>query len=123
MLSGEAANINFKSCGLTRSGLETTIHRTRDKHVNHYTTDAVTNVYISPEDSIISTKVVLWILCTPLVSSKSSSWFRFRHQAILCVGHHVILCVGHQVRLCVGHQVRLCVGHQVFTSKTKHYNL
>ena len=41
MLSGEATNTNFIVFGLTRPGLEPTIHRTRDEHANHYATDAV----------------------------------------------------------------------------------
>ena len=41
MLSGEVTNTNFIVFGLTRSGFEPTIYCTRDKHANHYTTDAV----------------------------------------------------------------------------------
>jgi hypothetical protein len=41
MLSGEATNTNFIVFGLTRSGLEPTIYRTRGEHANHCTTDAV----------------------------------------------------------------------------------
>ena len=41
VLSGEAINANFIIFGLTRSGLEPTIYRTRCEHANHYTTDAV----------------------------------------------------------------------------------
>jgi hypothetical protein len=41
MLSGEATNPNLLVFGLTRSGLEATIYRTRWEHDNHYTTDAV----------------------------------------------------------------------------------
>jgi hypothetical protein len=41
MLSGEATNINFKTFGLTRPGLEPTIYRTRDEHAKHYTTDVI----------------------------------------------------------------------------------
>jgi hypothetical protein len=41
VLSGEATNTNFVVFDLTRSGLEPTIYRTRDEHVNHYTTDAI----------------------------------------------------------------------------------
>jgi hypothetical protein len=40
-LFGEAANTNFIAVGLTRSRLETTVHRTRGQHTNHYTTDEV----------------------------------------------------------------------------------
>ena len=39
MLSGEAANTNFKVFGLTRPGLEPTIYLTWSEH--HYATDAV----------------------------------------------------------------------------------
>jgi len=39
MLSGEATNTNFVVCGLTRSGLEPTIYRTRSEQANCYTTD------------------------------------------------------------------------------------
>ena len=41
MLSGEAANTDF--IGLTQSGLEPTIYRTRVEHANYYTTEAVWN--------------------------------------------------------------------------------
>jgi hypothetical protein len=41
MLRREATNTNFIVFGLTRPGLEPTIYRTRGKHANHYTTDAV----------------------------------------------------------------------------------
>jgi hypothetical protein len=41
MLSGEATNTNFTIFGLTRTGLEPTIYRTRGKHADHYTTDVV----------------------------------------------------------------------------------
>ena len=41
MLSGEATSTNFIVFGLTRPGLEPTIHHTRGVHNNHYTTDAV----------------------------------------------------------------------------------
>jgi len=41
VLSGEATNTNFIVFGLARPGLEPTIYRTRGKHANDYTTDAV----------------------------------------------------------------------------------
>ena len=41
MLSGEAIITNFLVFGLTRSGLEPMIYRTRGEHANHFTTDAV----------------------------------------------------------------------------------
>jgi hypothetical protein len=34
-----------QKCGLTRSGLELTINRSRGKHVNHHTTDAVLEIF------------------------------------------------------------------------------
>ena len=37
--------------GLTRSGLEPTIYRTRGEHTNHYTTDAV--IYIEDNNRFI----------------------------------------------------------------------
>ena len=37
VLSGEATNTNFIVFGLSRSGLEPTIYRTRREHANHYT--------------------------------------------------------------------------------------
>ena len=40
-LAEKQQNTNFIVFGLTRPGLETTIYRTRDKHANHYATDAV----------------------------------------------------------------------------------
>jgi hypothetical protein len=46
MLSREATNTNFIVFGLTRSGLKPTIDRTRDKHANNFTTDAVYKMYI-----------------------------------------------------------------------------
>ena len=46
MLSRESANINFIVFGLTRSGLEPTIYRTRGEHSNHYTTYAVVCVIV-----------------------------------------------------------------------------
>ena len=45
VLSGEATNTNFIVFGLTRSGLEPMIYRTRGEHANHYTTDVVSSVY------------------------------------------------------------------------------
>ena len=39
MLSGEATNTNFIVFGLTRTGLEATIYRTRGEHANNCTTD------------------------------------------------------------------------------------
>ena len=41
VLSGEATNTNFIVFGLTQSGLEPMIYRTRGEHTNHYNTDAV----------------------------------------------------------------------------------
>ena len=41
VLNGEATNTNVIVLGLTRSGLEPTIYRTRGEHANHYTINAV----------------------------------------------------------------------------------
>jgi hypothetical protein len=41
VLSGEAANTNFKVFGLTQPGLEPTIYSNRGERANHSTTDAV----------------------------------------------------------------------------------
>jgi len=41
VLGGEATNTNCIVFGLTRSGLESTICRTRDDHANYYTIDAI----------------------------------------------------------------------------------
>ena len=41
MLSGEATSTNLTVFGLTRSGLEPTIYRTRGEHANHSNTSAV----------------------------------------------------------------------------------
>ena len=41
MHSGEEAITNFIIFSLTQIGLEAMIYRTRGKHANHYTTDAV----------------------------------------------------------------------------------
>ena len=41
MLIGEATNTNFIIFGLTQTGLEPTIYRTRNEHTNHYATDAI----------------------------------------------------------------------------------
>jgi hypothetical protein len=41
MFSGEVTNNNFIVFGLTRSGFEPTIYRTRGEHANQYIIDAV----------------------------------------------------------------------------------
>jgi hypothetical protein len=43
---GEATNTNFIVFGLTRSGLELTIYRTRGEHANHYATDAADMILV-----------------------------------------------------------------------------
>jgi hypothetical protein len=43
-LIGNAKNTNFIVHVLIRMGHEPTIYRTRSKHANHYTTDAVIHV-------------------------------------------------------------------------------
>jgi hypothetical protein len=45
MLSGEATNTNFIVFGLTPSGLEPTVYRTRGEHANHCTTNAVLQLF------------------------------------------------------------------------------
>ena len=44
VLSGKATNTNFIVFGLTRSGIEPMISRTRSDNANHYTSDAVWNL-------------------------------------------------------------------------------
>jgi hypothetical protein len=56
LLVREAINTHCIVFGLTRSGLEPTIYRTRDEHANHYTTDAV------PTFNAISTRYVWFVL-------------------------------------------------------------
>ena len=53
MLSGEATNSNCIVFGLTWSGLEHMIYRTRDEHSNNYTTDAVWTNSQSKQNSIL----------------------------------------------------------------------
>ena len=53
VLRGDATNTNFIVFGLTRSGLEPTIYRTRDEQAYHYTTDAV-NTCRHPIKKVIS---------------------------------------------------------------------
>ena len=55
MLSGEATITNCIVFGVTQTGLDPTIYRTRDEHANHYTTDAV-YITITPlyEDILIN---------------------------------------------------------------------
>jgi hypothetical protein len=43
VLSAETTNTNCIVFGFTRSGLETTIYRTRDEHAMHYITDSSRN--------------------------------------------------------------------------------
>ena len=47
VLGREAANTSFIILALTRPGLEPTIYRTRVKHANHYTTDAVSFTFVT----------------------------------------------------------------------------
>ena len=47
VLGREAANTSFIIFALTRPGLEPTIYRTRVKHANHYTTDAVSFTFVT----------------------------------------------------------------------------
>jgi hypothetical protein len=43
VLNGEATNTNFVAFGLTRPGLEPSLHCTLREHAHHYATDAVTD--------------------------------------------------------------------------------
>ena len=76
MLSGEATNINFIIFGLTRSGLELTIHRTRGEHANHYTTDAVTTnrAYSQSKMCVIITAAKISTNCHVFISSTIFYW-------------------------------------------------
>ena len=47
-LIGNATNTNFLVFGVTRSGLEHTIYRTRGKHHNHYIIDAIFKSFFLP---------------------------------------------------------------------------
>jgi hypothetical protein len=78
MLSGKAPNTNFIVFGLTRSGLEPTIYRTRVEHANHYTSDAVDNIYIEREKKRES--VVRVVHVVKFVSS--CFWFRVVMSAV-----------------------------------------
>ena len=44
MLSGEATITNCIVFGVTQTGLDPTIYRTRDEHANYYTTDVVKSI-------------------------------------------------------------------------------
>jgi len=46
VLSRQSTNTNFIVFGLTRSELEPTIYYTGGEHAKHYTTDAVSKVYV-----------------------------------------------------------------------------
>ena len=46
VLSGEATNTSFIVFGVTGSGVEPTIYRSRGEHADHYTTDAVENTNV-----------------------------------------------------------------------------
>ena len=47
----DATITNLSVFGLTRSGLEPTIYRTRGEHTNHYTTDTIYSIYDSMTDT------------------------------------------------------------------------
>jgi hypothetical protein len=76
MVSGEATKTNFLVFGLTRSGLESMIYRTRGEHPNHYTTDAFHSCQ------------VVWTLrqCDYQILN-SKCWYNFRILAHSVVGH------------------------------------
>ena len=57
VLSGEATNTNFLVFGLTLSGLESTIYRTRGGHANHYATDVVHPLF----EIVLLLSVLQWI--------------------------------------------------------------
>ena len=52
VLSGEVTNTNFIVFGLTRSGLEPTIYRTRGDHAIYHTDDAVHCLNINIDNAI-----------------------------------------------------------------------
>jgi hypothetical protein len=51
MLSGETTNTNFIVSGL--GSKKPTIYHTRGEHANHYTSDAVANIYYATKVSKI----------------------------------------------------------------------
>jgi hypothetical protein len=54
VLSGEASHTYFIVFGLTLSGLELTIYRTRGEHAHHYTTDALE---LLVEDTVVKLNI------------------------------------------------------------------
>ena len=60
VLSGEATNTNFIVFGLSRSGLEPTIYRTRREHANHYTIYVVEIMKILKYENIKAENVYNW---------------------------------------------------------------
>jgi len=73
VLSGEITNTNLIVFGLTRSGLESTIYRTRGKH---YTTDAVLlnyartrtlHIYFNDKHILTFSKLIYSYLCILMI--------------------------------------------------------
>jgi len=80
--SGEATQQFFLICGLTRSGREPTIYRTRDEHVNHYTTDAVMKILLY---EIIIYKPARYICendCRNCCDEQNKAWRNFGKREI-----------------------------------------
>ena len=69
-LTGEATNTNVIVFGLTRPGLEPTIHRTRGLHTNHYATDAVVLLLIKSTISSFFLQNTGWPGMFNVLSSK-----------------------------------------------------
>ena len=67
MRSGEATDTNCIVFGLTRSGFEPTIYRTRGEHTNHYTADSIKNThlhfYLDKHDKLL-VNFTLGLVCT-----------------------------------------------------------
>ena len=82
MLRGEATNTNFIVIGLTQPGLEPMINRTRDKHANHYATDAV----------LICTSYLrkLHILFSKMDQNSENSDFESLHRIFIL--HSIFMC-------------------------------
>ena len=75
-LAEKATNTNVIVFGLTRSGLEPTIYRTRGEHANHYTTDAVTTnrAYSQSKMCVILTATKISTNCHVFIFSTVFYW-------------------------------------------------
>ena len=62
MFSGEAANTNFIVFGLNRLRRQPNIYRTRAKHANYYTNDAVATDYILNECCLSCEQFCIYIM-------------------------------------------------------------